>query len=267
MKKISLSFLILFAGSFVFAQSLAPLTVEKIMRDPKWMGASPSDPLWSADGKTLYFNWNPDKMPADSLYYITSENKIPQKATVFQKQDIVYARDIRFNAVRTMYVYAKDDDIFMVNSKTGKTKRITQTTQKESHPAFSFSDTKVIYLNDHNVFAWDIANGEIIQLTNFQKGNPPPATDSNKKLNSQEEWLKKDQLQWMEVLKERKEKKDAKAAYEKTLPQKKILKPIYTGDKTISGITVSPNARFVTYIVSKPEGNTQKTIIDRKSVV
>ena len=261
MKKISLFFLILFAGSFVFAQSLAPLTVEKIMRDPKWIGVSPSDPLWSADGKTLYFNWNPDKAPADSLYYITSENKIPQKVTVFQKQNIVYARDIRFNADRTMYVYAKDDDIFIVNSKTGKIKRITQTTLKESNPSFSFNDTRVIYLNDHNVFAWDITNGEIIQLTNFQKGNPPPATDSNKKLNSQEEWLKKDQLQWMEVLKERKEKKDAKAAYEKNLPQKKILKPIYTGDKTISGITVSSNARFITYILSKPAGNTQKTII------
>lgn len=261
MKKIGLFFLILFAGPFVFAQSLAPLTVEKIMRDPKWMGASPSDPLWSADGKTLYFNWNPDKAPADSLYYITSENNIPQKATVFQKQDIVYARDIRFNADRTMYVYAKDDDMFIVNNKTGKTKRITETTQKESHPSFSFNDTRVIYLNDHNVFAWDIANGEIIQLINFQKGNPPPAAENNKKLNSQEEWLKKDQLQWMEVLKERKEKKDAKAAYEKNLPQKKILKPIYTGDKTISGITVSSNARFVAYILSKPEGNTQKTII------
>jgi dipeptidyl aminopeptidase/acylaminoacyl peptidase len=261
MKKTVLFFLILFAGFFAFGQLPAPLTVEKIMRDPKWIGTSPSDPLWSADGKTLYFKWNPDRAPADSLYYITSENKIPQKATVFQKQDIVYARDTRFNANLTMYVYAKDDDLFMVNNKTGKTKRITQTTQKESHPAFSFNDTKVIYLNNDNVFAWDIFNGGIIQLTNFQKGNAPPATDSNKRSNSQEEWLKKDQLQWMEVLKERKEKKDATAAYEKTLLQKKILKPIYTGNKTISRITVSSNGRFITYVLSKAAGNTQKTII------
>src|SRR5690606_10343490 len=235
MKTISLFFLITLTGSLVFAQSLTPLTVGKIMRDPKWMGSSPSDPLWSADGKTLYFKWNPENAPADSLYYITGENKIPQKATAFQKQDIVYARDISFNAGRTMYVYAKDDDIFIANSKTGKTKRITQTAQKESHPAFSFNDTKVIYLNDGNVFAWDILNGGIMQLTNFQEGNPPPATDSSRRSGSQEEWLKKDQLQWMEVLRERKGKKDATAAYEKTLT-KKILKPIYTGDKKISRV-------------------------------
>ncbi len=261
MKKISISFLALLTGSFVFSQSVAPLTVEKMMRDPKWVGTSPSDPLWSADGKTLYFNWNPDKAPADSLYYVTGSNAIPQKVPAYQKENIVYARDIRFNTERTMYVYTKNDDIFMVNGKTGKTKRITQTTQKESHPAFSFNDTKIIYQCDQNVFAWDIASGEIMQLTSFQKGNPLPATDSNKKSNSQEEWLKKDQLQWMEVLKEREEKKDARAAYEKKLPQKKVLKPIYTGNTTISRITVSAGGRFVTYVLSKPADDVQKTII------
>ena len=117
--------------SLVFAQSLTPLTVEKIMRDPKWMGSSPSDPLWSADGKTLYFKWIPENAPVDSLYYITFENKIPQKATAFQKQDIVYARDISFNAGRTMYVYAKDDDIFIANSKTDKTKRTAKFPQPQ----------------------------------------------------------------------------------------------------------------------------------------
>ena len=91
MKKTGLFFLILFAGSFAFGQSLAPLTVEKIMRDPKWIGTSPSDPLWSADGRTLYFKWNPDMAPADSLYYITSENKIPQKQR-YSKNRILYMR-------------------------------------------------------------------------------------------------------------------------------------------------------------------------------
>ncbi len=262
MKKISLFFPAIVSAFFVYGQSLAPLTVEKIMRDPKWIGSSPSDPLWSADGKTLYFNWNPDKEPADSLYCITNENKIPQKVSILQKQGIVYARDIRMNATGTLYAYAKDDDIFMVNRKTGKTKRITQTTQKESDPSFSFGDTKIIYQNDdHNVFAWDVANGGTIQLTNFQKGNAPPVTAGNKNLNDQEEWLKKDQLQWIEVLKDRKEKKDAKAAYEKKRSQKKTLKPIYTGNKAISGIAISSNGRFITYILSKPAGNIQKTII------
>ena len=34
------------------------------MSDPKWIGTSPSGLQWSADGKTLFFNWNPDKANA-----------------------------------------------------------------------------------------------------------------------------------------------------------------------------------------------------------
>ena len=261
MKKISISFLALLMGYFAFAQLQAPLTVEKIMRDPKWIGASPSNPLWSADGKMLYFNWNPDKAPADSLYYITNENKIPQKVTAFQKQNIVYARDISFNANGTMYVYAKDDDIFIVNSKTGKTKRITQTTQQESHPAFSFNDTKVIYQLNHNLYAWDIANGETIQLTALREANDTVANDKKKKLNSQEEWLKKDQLYWIEVLKERKEKKDATETYTKSLPETKKLRTIYTGGRNVRNLQINTGGRFVSYVLVKEATDARHTII------
>ena len=34
-------------------QKLDKLTVEKIMRDPKWIGTSPSNVYWSADGNSF----------------------------------------------------------------------------------------------------------------------------------------------------------------------------------------------------------------------
>src|SRR5829696_2440546 len=52
-------------------KTLAPLTVEKIMRDQDWIGTSPSNPYWSADGRYLFFQWNPVNALSDSLYYIT----------------------------------------------------------------------------------------------------------------------------------------------------------------------------------------------------
>ncbi|MEY4930785.1 MAG: hypothetical protein RI909_1509, partial [Bacteroidota bacterium] len=57
MKKVLLLLLIIPSA---FAQQLAPLTVEKIMRDPKWIGVAPSNLNWSDDGKQLYFSWNPE---------------------------------------------------------------------------------------------------------------------------------------------------------------------------------------------------------------
>ncbi|WP_315816592.1 hypothetical protein [Paraflavitalea speifideaquila] len=55
------------------------LTVEKIMRDPKWIGTSPSGPEWSFDGKYLLFSWNPEKATSDSVYYITPTALTPKK--------------------------------------------------------------------------------------------------------------------------------------------------------------------------------------------
>ena len=75
-----LFFLLFFFQSFG-QQKLDKLTVEKIMRDPNWIGTSPSNIQWSNDGKNIYFNWNPEKALADSLYYITLSNKTPVKVT------------------------------------------------------------------------------------------------------------------------------------------------------------------------------------------
>ena len=111
-----------------FAQNtLAPLTVEKIMRDPKWIGTSPSNIYWSNDGKYLFFNWNPEKAISDSLYYITKENSTPTKADYHIKQTILSAKIVTYNNARTAYTYSKDGDIFFADVKTGRIKRITQT--------------------------------------------------------------------------------------------------------------------------------------------
>jgi hypothetical protein len=71
--------LFLFIGPMAFAQTLAPLTVEKIMRDPKWMGVAPSNLSWSEDSKQIYFQWNPENNPGDSLYAVSLTNRTRHK--------------------------------------------------------------------------------------------------------------------------------------------------------------------------------------------
>jgi hypothetical protein len=70
--------LLLLCPTLLQAQKLSKLSVEKIMRDPKmWIGTSPSNISWSEDSQTIYFDWNPDKNLADSLYaYKLADKKI-----------------------------------------------------------------------------------------------------------------------------------------------------------------------------------------------
>ena len=82
-RRISFVFLFCFYSSSIFSQSLSlPLRIEQIMQDPKWIGSSPSSPNWSVDGKTLYFKWNPDAAPADSLYAFSLADKKIRKLTL-----------------------------------------------------------------------------------------------------------------------------------------------------------------------------------------
>jgi len=207
-------------------QALAPLTVEKIMRDAKWMGTSPSNPYWSADGKYLLFNWNPEKAVSDSLYYITLSNHQPVKTTATFRNSVGRFGAVEFNTARSMMVYSDAGDIYLQDMKTGNKKKIIQTPELEVNPAFSFNDSRIVYTSGSNLFSWDINSGQLVQLTNFQSGavtaTPPPfgrggrgggpqgnsnprSADSK---NVQDEYLKEDALENSEVLRERKEKRE-----------------------------------------------------------
>jgi dipeptidyl aminopeptidase/acylaminoacyl peptidase len=245
-------------SSFSFAQNLAPLTIEKIMRDPKWMGTQPSNPQWSIDGKTLYFNWNPEKAPADSLYFITVANKTPQKATVQQKQNLVTAGMLRYNKAKTLAVYTKDGDIYLYDVKQAKARAIVKTIEFENNPQFSFNETKIVYNRNQNLFAWDIASGETEQLINTQTGSA--SSPKKEILNQQEQWLKDDQLQYFEVLKERKQKRELGEAYNKSLPKNEIRK-INLDDKQLQQLNISPDGRFICYNLFKAATSTKTTIV------
>jgi len=263
----------IFFSCTVYAQSkLDKLTVDKIMRDPKWMGTSPSSPFWSNDGQLLYFMWNPEQAPADSLHYISSLSKVPVKASVEQKQALSAQGNYIYNQSGTAYVYARNGDIYFTEVKTGKSKRITQTTDNESGPRFCFNETKIVYSRNQNLYAWDIAGGETIQLTNiktgessssaaggFQRTGAQPTTRSGG--NPQEQWLQNDQLTYFQVLKDRKSKREMADAYNKSLPKEKELRSINLEDKTIQGLSISPDGRFVSYRLFKAATGSKTTIV------
>jgi dipeptidyl aminopeptidase/acylaminoacyl peptidase len=260
MRKLMVFFAILTVAPVSAQNQPGRLTVEKIMRDPKWMGTSPGNPGWSQDSKYIYFNWNPEQAITDSLYYITKDNLRPQKTSYQQRQSIIRTRDIAYNNNRSSFVYDKEGDILLVDIKTGKEKRITQTMDVESDPGFSFGDSKIVYTSNQNLFAWDIATGSISQLTNFQHGNPPPKDLKKDNLSAQEKWLKEDQLRNFDVLRSRKQKRNVTDSMATSIPKKKTLKTIYTEDKTLFGTGISPDGRYISYRLFKA-GQGKNTIV------
>ena len=237
------------------SQTLAPLTVEKIMRDPKWMGVAPSNPYWSEDGTKIYFSWNPEKNTGDSLYVYELSSKQTRKVTPAERNLLPTASG-DYNRAFTQKLFTKDGDIYWVDVKTGQTRQLTNTVESESNVTFSGDDSKAIFRRGLNLFSLHLITGELTQLTNFLPGTKKAEAAANE----QDKWLKKDQLALFEVLKERADKKkEGEKIAKSNLPKRP--KEIYTNDAILDNIVFSPNADFITYRSTKAATGSKTTIV------
>lgn len=235
---------LLFLVTAVQAQVSEPLTVEKIMRHPKWIGVSPSAPHWSPDGKTLYFNWNPESAVSDSLYAYNVSTKAIRKSTMNERANGA-PRSFQYNSTFTKAVYEKNGDIFFQDLVTGKITQVSNTTGNEFAPGFSGDDKQIIFSGGMNLYAWNLASGMFTQLTDFRGGKKPAAA-----VNDQEQWLKADQLAYFQVLNERYRKSEQrKKNLKRELPRR--AKEIYLEDRSVELATLSPDQRYVAYRLSK----------------
>jgi dipeptidyl aminopeptidase/acylaminoacyl peptidase len=262
-------FLLLFIATSAnsFAQSL---TVDYIMRDPKWMGTSPSNMFWSNDSKTVYFNWNPQKNISDSLYAYALNATAPEKANnqIIERNNAL--NNAVYNLAGTQMVYGFRGDIYWTDIKTNKTIRVTQTEEQENNPGFILNDEWIVFTKSPNLFAWHTKTGVLMQLTNIGSGGSVAVGNFNRSaatINSQNQdgWLQQQQLDLFEVLKERKDKREERTNYVRNnrMVYNDTIKRIATGDKMMQGLQISPDARFVTYrLYQAPSGNKSTIVPD-----
>ncbi|HEY4327074.1 MAG TPA: prolyl oligopeptidase family serine peptidase [Mucilaginibacter sp.] len=258
-----ITLILIIPGANAFAQKLDTLTVEKIMREPKWIGVSPSNIHWNDDSKKVYFDWNPENKDRDELFSASPTNNDPVKVSAEEKKTLVPERG-EWNKKHTLKVYEKDGDIFLNEAKTGKIDRLTQTTDRESSPAFSGDESRVIFRRGDNLYALKLSSGELVQFTNFVKtssGTVSPQSaarrgikSSQSATNEQERWLKNEQLELFDIIKEKDKDRKLDSIDRKENELKKI-KEIAIDDKSVSYLELSPDGRYVTYrLIKSPEG-------------
>ncbi|HEY0656618.1 MAG TPA: prolyl oligopeptidase family serine peptidase [Chryseosolibacter sp.] len=237
-----------------FASFSQGLTVEKIMRDPKWIGTAPSNITWSPDSRTVYFQWNPVNAVSDSTYKIQLPGTVPVKVEKAERKMIINGEP-RYNRSRTKVVYEKYGDLFLADLASKKTSQVTNTGAFENNPFFSNDDRKIFFTSELNLFSWEIGTGIFRQHTDFRRGKkntPAPPSD-------QEKWLRNDQLAMFQVLKEREEKKNAAEKIRKSeSPQRP--KEIYLDEKTVDLVRMSPDEKFVTFRLTK-QAKPKNTIV------
>ncbi|MTI38371.1 S9 family peptidase [Fulvivirga lutimaris] len=252
--KLSTSIALLFLSLQTFGQvkNDSQLSLSEIMKGEDFIGHLPSSISWSDNSQNIYFNWNPDGDTLSSTYAVSIGSKDIHKLSIDEQKAMTERGN--YSKGRAFKVYDKNGDIFLMDNSTYSITQITNTIARESDPVFAGNDEYIVYKNDNNLFSWQIKTGTVEQLTNFKSGK-----ERKNKPSEQDKWLKKDELEYFDILQKRKNESDARSnRRDKTSPKRP--KEIYTGDMLISNMSMSPDMRYVVYELMKA-GDRKGTIV------
>jgi dipeptidyl aminopeptidase/acylaminoacyl peptidase len=187
--------------------------------------------------------WNPELKEESELYKVSVAGGQPVKVSDEERRALPPAH-AEMNADRSQLVYAKGDDVVLYDLRSQKGRTVLHSYDGASSPHFSFDQKKITFERNQNLFAWDIATGELRQLTRFTPGKNPEEKPTPTKM---QDYLEKQQLELFDVLKKReKEEKERKEKDKKDRGPEP--EPYYLGeDTTISDLRLSRDGSVVLF--------------------
>lgn len=234
------------------------LTIDQIMQGTAFTGTSPTNIFWAEDGRQIYFQWNPQNNRRDSLYTVNTTGKNIRKVTA-QENRLLPAPTGAYNRTYTQKVFEKNGDIYLLDIKSGKIQQLTHTVEREYLPDFTFDQRKIAFVQNNNLFYLQLGSGQLVQLTDFKKGTKRPDPEAAK--NEQEKWLRAQQTELLDIVKQREKDKAAAKAQAKALARNRPTE-IYLGDKVVDNLVLSPDERFITYrLATSVAANTQIALV------
>ena len=238
-----LCLLALISLNFCYAQT-SDLTVEKIMQDPAWMGTFPSDISWGAHSENIYFRYNPEKNPADSLYRISIKNPEQIKKVSWKEEDQMLPRYGDFNDAKTKKIFVRDGILVLYDLKSRKEKELIELSDGISNPQFMADEEWISFVFDNNAYTYNLESGNLDKLTNIRTGTEKEKKED--KLSEQDQWLQDENLGLLAEVRKRKEDKEARDAYrEKTSTPDPFT--FYTGKKRLMNLQVSPDGNYASF--------------------
>lgn len=234
------------------------LTVESIMCDPIWMGTFPSDVNWSDNGKQLYFRYNRDQDPADSLYKInlTSPTQIQKvkwpEAQNLQKPAAHYTRD------KNLRIYRDGTSLMLDNMHTGNKSLLLEWFEEFSNPRFLADEQEISFVSGGNIFVFNRLTKSITKLTRM--------INTKKKSNSEKEeklsFLESENLALLYEVNARAEADKQSKNYRQSIAlSAQVPFTYYSEGKNYSNLQISPDKKFASFVIYTPATGSKNTKI------
>ena len=219
------------------------------MQDPSWMGNFPSSVRWDDKSEVIYFNYNPDNNPSDSLYKISINNpdKI-LKVSLEEKRNMLPRYGTDWDSGREKMVFSEDGNLYIYNEKKDERTMLLDLSSNISSATFLENDEKIGFVNEDNAFAYDLETGTISKLTNITSGSAKK--ESKDSASEKDKWVEEENLELLEVVRDRKEKREASRSYNESVAEEEDY-TFYLDGKSMRDLNIAPNGKYASFNLIK----------------
>jgi dipeptidyl aminopeptidase/acylaminoacyl peptidase len=259
------------------------LTIDNIMRGPALVGYEPAQVRWSGDGQRLYFQWKQasDKQDAPLDAYVV--NRDGSGLRKLSDEETKAAPPLAGDSTedKRLTVYARDGDIFLYDNSTGQTRQITRTADAESNPHFLRDGKRIYFTRANNLYVMPLAAGGLVQITDIaaaaaagapaapaatggrggrggRGGAAPVADEGEPKGTDSQEYLKKEQKDLLEAVRERAARRQEDEDKRKRDNPRKAF--TLQARQSVASLQLSPDEKIVTAEIME-SGNAKATIV------
>ena len=281
MRKSTLPLLaILFAFHATPAGNFA-LTIDNIMRGPGLYGYEPSQVRWSGDGERLYFQWKQagDAVLKDPDTYVVNRDGLGLRKLSDADAKLAPPAAGATTPDKKRTVYSRDGDIFFYDAASGQTRQLTKTTDAETDPRFTHDGRRVAFTRANNLYVMALDGGALEELTDIVLAGASPtpaetggerggrgggagrgaAASEDKKGTDSQEFLKKQEKELLEVIRERAAKREEDEAKKKRENPRKPFK--LTTGQTIASLHLTPDEKYVVAGVREAGTGDKNTVV------
>ena len=256
------------------------LTVDNIMRGPGLVGYEPGQVRWSGDGAQVFFQWKQAAQAEDAPMDTYVVNRDGSGLRKLSDEDAKTAPPVNGEPSldHTRIVYARDGDLFLYDNTTGKTRQLTRTTDVEASPRFLRDGKRVAFTRANNLYVLSLEDGSLVQMTDIRSESapaapatagggrggrggtaPPTATGQPPRGTDSQEFLKKEEKDLIEAVRERAARREEDEARRKKENPRKPFQ--LQARQNVASLQLSPDEKIVTAVVMEPPANAKNTIV------
>ncbi|MDQ2949248.1 MAG: prolyl oligopeptidase family serine peptidase, partial [Acidobacteriota bacterium] len=183
-------------------------------------------------------------------------------------------------ADKRVTTYARNGDIFTYDSSSGETRQITKTADVESNPHFTRDGKRLCFTRANNLYLMSLENGSLIELTDIRAAGATASTppvgpalgqgrgggqrqaaatgDDPPKGTESQEFLKKEEKDLLEAVRQHAAKREADEAKRKRENPRKPL--TLQARQSVAALQLSPDEKYVIASI-REAGDRDKTTI------